>query len=121
MAIKEFFENDDLTVLTATCANNRIIFLHEVPQEAEFSLIFYKIPKSNYQLHQTTTNNENHSALDTQIGLLTLEGGMVKSIYNSLTRVFSAKSSKVISFVCSFFFVDESDFKSSWRVKRCIV
>lgn len=96
-------------MLTATCANNHIIFLHEIPQEAEFSLIFYKIPKSNYQLHQTTTttilNNENHhqrsqSALDTQIGLLTLEGGMVKSIYNSVTRVFSAKSSKVISFVC---------------------
>lgn len=103
MAIREFFENDDLTVLTATCANNHIIFYHEIPQEAEFSLIFYKIPKSNYQLHQTTTldvNNENHSVPDTQIGLLTLEGGMVKSIYNSLTRVFSAKSSKVISFVC---------------------
>lgn len=103
MAIKEFYENDDLTVLTATCVDNHIIFLHDVPQDAEFSLIFYKIPKSNCQLHQSTTNNENHHHQErshTQIGLLTLEGGLVKSIYNSVTRVFSAKSSKVISFVC---------------------
>lgn len=113
MPIREFFENDELNILTAVYLNGRITFQHDIPQESEISLIFYKIPKSNYQpLNQKHQQNiiENGSAnntssskhpYDTQIGLLTLEGGMVKSIYNSVTRVFSAQSSKVISFVCS--------------------
>lgn len=86
--IREFFGNEELTILAATCVNHRIRFLHELPQNSEFSLVFYKIPR----------NDPPTNAADTQIGLLTLEGGMVKSIYNSVSQVFSAHSSKVIKF-----------------------
>lgn len=90
-AVKEFFDNEELTILTATGTNGSIHFSHELPQYTEISLIFYKIP-------QTGTNDAKFMG-NNQIGLLTLEGGMVKSIYNSVSRVFSAHSSKVIKFV----------------------
>lgn len=51
----------------------------------ENCILFYKIP----QLGVVQTN------VDVPIGILTLEGGLVKSIYNSVSRVYAPNVTKV--------------------------
>lgn len=95
-AIQEFLSNEELTILTASAGTQNIQFTHELAQDTEFSIIFYKIPQTNHERSEQKNLSSHHA----EIGLLTLQGGMVKSIYNSVSRVFSAHSSKVIKFVC---------------------
>ena len=85
--IKDFLDNDDITVLAATLQDNLIVFHNDVPVDEQICLLFYKIPK----VDRTGQSNDG----DTQIGLLTLEGGLAQSIYNSLQRVFSPYILKV--------------------------
>lgn len=87
--IKEFFEVDEITILSAVHIDGKIIFQHTVPQSEENCLLFYKIPKPN--------NNKGGPSL----GILTLEGGMVKSMYNSMARVFSPHTESRVSENCS--------------------
>uniref|UniRef100_A0A1I8Q9V5 Dynein heavy chain, cytoplasmic n=1 Tax=Stomoxys calcitrans TaxID=35570 RepID=A0A1I8Q9V5_STOCA len=78
--ILEFLENDELTVISAVHNQDEdtIKFHHGIPND-EVSLLFYKIPQVNAR------TGSGGGAL----GILTLEGGLVKSIYNSVSRVFS--------------------------------
>uniref|UniRef100_A0A1I8MV06 Dynein heavy chain, cytoplasmic n=1 Tax=Musca domestica TaxID=7370 RepID=A0A1I8MV06_MUSDO len=87
--ILEFLDNDELTVISAVHnkAEDTIKFQHRIPND-EVSLLFYKIPQvgsTAKQTSSTTAGMDNHQPL----GILTLEGGLVKSIYNSVSRVFS--------------------------------
>lgn len=84
LPIKEFLDNDDITILSALSQQNAIIFSHNVPAE-ENCLVFYKIPQIGI----------NQNAADAPLGILTLEGGLTKSIYNSVSRVFSPHVTKV--------------------------
>ncbi|XP_062711545.1 cytoplasmic dynein 2 heavy chain 1 [Aedes albopictus] len=78
--IKDFLDNDDVTILAAVSIDGEVLFQNAVPVDEHYSLLFYKIPNLDY-----------HSSQNAQpkIGMLTLEGGLAKSIYNSLQRVFS--------------------------------
>lgn len=82
--IREFLENDDITVLSALNRGNKLIFLHNVPAD-ENCVVFYKTP-------QIGSKQETN---DVPLGMLTLEGGLTKSIYNSVSRVFSPQVTKV--------------------------
>ncbi|XP_035794419.1 cytoplasmic dynein 2 heavy chain 1-like [Anopheles albimanus] len=77
--IKEFLENDDVTVLAAVSVEGEVLLQNAVPVEDQYGLLFYKIPNLDFSGHTGPA----------KIGLLTLEGGLAKSIYNSLQRVFS--------------------------------
>lgn len=109
--ILEFLENDDLTVISAVHnkAQNKIKFQHGLPTDKdECCLLFYKIPQvgSKSSLGQAATATSvaaaavaAKTAITTNVeqrqpalGILTLEGGLVKSIYNSISRVFSPHS-----------------------------
>lgn len=83
-SIQEFLQNDEINVLAVTYAENALRFHHTVPTE-ENSILFYKIP----QLGAVQAN------VDIPIGILTLEGGLVKSIYNSVSRVYAPNVMKV--------------------------
>lgn len=84
LPIREFLENDDITILSALNHGNKIVFLHNVPTD-ENCVIFYKIPQIG----------GNQQTADAPLGMLTLEGGLTKSIYNSVTRIFSPHVTKV--------------------------
>ncbi|XP_053681370.1 cytoplasmic dynein 2 heavy chain 1 [Anopheles nili] len=77
--IKEFLVNDDVTVLAAVSVDGAVLLQNSVPVENQYGLLFYKIPNLDFSGHTGAA----------RIGLLTLEGGLAKSIYNSLQRVFS--------------------------------
>ncbi|KAH8249647.1 hypothetical protein KR032_011100, partial [Drosophila birchii] len=82
--ILEFLEQEEHTVIAAVYneAEGRIRFHHRIPSE-ELSLLFYKVP----QVGRSPAKGGGSS--EPLLGILTLEGGMVKSIYNSVSRVFS--------------------------------
>ncbi|CAD7084661.1 unnamed protein product [Hermetia illucens] len=82
LLVREFFESDEITILAATKQDSKIQFHHRIPND-QHCLLFYKIPHVGNG--QPSVNS---------LGLLTLEGGMVKSIYNSVARVFSPHVSK---------------------------
>jgi len=88
--ILEFLEQEELTVISAvhSRSDGRIRFHHRIPNE-ELCLLFYKVPQVGH--HRKEDGSE------PLLGILTLEGGMVKSIYNSVSRVFSpsANSARV--------------------------
>jgi dynein heavy chain 2 len=65
-------------VLSASLNDTRksITFQNKIPNEYQNVLLFYKNQKSDV--------NANRSDL----GMLTLEGGIVKSIYNSISSIF---------------------------------
>lgn len=81
-AIREFLENSEINILSATLLDEKIIFQHQIQSDAN-SLLFYKI--SNF-------NEVESSKLS--IGILSLEGGIIKSIYNSISRIFSPQLTK---------------------------
>lgn len=86
--IKEFFEVDEITILSAVHIDGKIIFQHSIPQSEDNCLLFYKIPKPN-------------KGDGPSLGILTLEGGMVKSMYNSMARVFSPHAESRVCENCS--------------------
>lgn len=79
--VRDFLENDSERILSASLNDTRksIQFQNKTPNEYQNVLLFYKIkPKENSQ-------QDGHRS---ELGMLTLEGGIVKSIYNSLTSIF---------------------------------
>ncbi|XP_015052343.2 cytoplasmic dynein 2 heavy chain 1 [Drosophila yakuba] len=80
--ILEFLEQEELTVISAVHSRSegKIRFHHRIPNE-ELCLLFYKVPQMGH-IHK-------EGGSEPLLGILTLEGGMVKSIYNSVSRVFS--------------------------------
>ncbi|EDX05339.1 GD21850 [Drosophila simulans] len=80
--ILEFLEQEELTVISAvhSRSDGRIRFHHRIPNE-ELCLLFYKVPQVGH--------HHKEGGSEPLLGILTLEGGMVKSIYNSVSRVFS--------------------------------
>ncbi|XP_053958646.1 cytoplasmic dynein 2 heavy chain 1 [Anastrepha ludens] len=94
-AIHEFLENDELTVIAAVHnkSNGSIKFHHRIPGD-EVCLLFYKIPQvgGNKSGSTNISSAASSGAYDQPLGILTLEGGLVKSIYNSVSRVFSPQA-----------------------------
>lgn len=88
-AVKDFLENSELTVLAATQDNGRIRYSYRVATE-ETCLLFYKIPQIGVvSTHRNPSENGKTDALDaTSLGILTIDGGFVKSIYDSMVRVY---------------------------------
>lgn len=91
LPIREFLEHDDVTILAALNHGNGLVFRHNVPAD-ENCVIFYKIPQIGG--NQATTTD----ASPPPLGILTLEGGLTKSIYNSVSRIFSPHVTKVCSY-----------------------
>lgn len=107
LPIKEFLESDELTLLAAINHGDKLIFAHAISED-ENCLVFYKIPqigRSTSSSHhrngivngRTTSSSAAPSSVNdvTPLGILTLEGGLAKSIYNSVSRVFSPHVAKV--------------------------
>ncbi|XP_017051507.2 cytoplasmic dynein 2 heavy chain 1 [Drosophila ficusphila] len=80
--ILEFLEQEEHTVISAvhSKSDGKIRFHHRIPSE-ELCLLFYKVPQVG--------QNPREGGGEPLLGILTLEGGLVKSIYNSVSRVFS--------------------------------
>lgn len=91
-SIREFLESDDLTVLAAINNGDKLIFNHFISDD-ENCLVFYKIPKIGSGIAQSSSIDNNETV--PLLGILTLEGGLAKSIYNSISRVFSPHVIKV--------------------------
>lgn len=89
--IKEFLESNELSVLTAINQDDKLIFSHNISEDKN-CLVFYKIPQIGSTARQPNIDN-NDNALP--LGILTLEGGLAKSIYNSISQVFSPHVAKV--------------------------
>lgn len=95
--VRDFVENTDMTVLAAICAaaDSRVIrYVAAVPADCD-CLLFYKIP-------QISTGGDaaelgNGATVDgVQLGMLTLDGGLVKSMYSSVTRVYAPHVTQVM-------------------------
>ncbi|KAH8263165.1 hypothetical protein KR044_005503 [Drosophila immigrans] len=87
--ILEFLEQEEHTVISAVHnkSDGKIKFQHRIPND-EVCLLFYKVPQvgSGGGGQSGTAGTGGGEPL---LGILTLEGGLVKSIYNSVSRVFS--------------------------------
>lgn len=99
LAIKEFLDNDELTVLAAINHGDRLIFNHNISVD-ENCIVFYKIPQINGGVRQRHgSNDDDNATIDDAnhfpFGILTLEGGLAKSIYNSMARIFSPSVTQV--------------------------
>lgn len=96
LPLKEFLENNELTVLAAINHGDKLIFSHSIIED-ENSLVFYKIPQignsTTAVARQSSTDDDNVTTFP--LGILTLEGGLAKSIYNSISRVYSPYVAKV--------------------------
>lgn len=90
--VRDFLENDTQRILSASLNDSRksIQFQNKIPNEYENVLLFYKT-----QHKRDSQPKGNRSDL----GMLTLEGGVVKSIYNSLTSIFMPSAINVSKFV----------------------
>lgn len=100
LAIKEFLDSDELTVLAAINHGDRLIFNHTISVD-ENCIVFYKIPQMNASIRQRLgSSDDDTGAIDDAIhfpfGILTLEGGLAKSIYNSMARIFSPSVTQVL-------------------------
>ncbi|XP_059611101.1 cytoplasmic dynein 2 heavy chain 1 [Phlebotomus argentipes] len=84
--VRAFFESEEITLLAATAHEKKIIFHHRIPQDCDNCLLYYKIPKLSKSVQEDSGS--------ASIGLLSLEGGMVKSMYNSVARIFSPNVSQ---------------------------
>ena len=91
--VRDFLENDSQRVLSASLNDTRksIQFQNKIPNEYQNVLLFYKTS-------QKRDVNANSFGQKSDLGMLTLEGGIVKSIYNSLTSIF-VPSAINVSFV----------------------
>lgn len=91
--VRDFLENDDQRVLTASLNDTRksIQFQNKIPNEYQNILLFYK--------NQKTDRNGNAAGQRSDLGMLTLEGGIVKSIYNSISSIFVPSAMNVSSFI----------------------
>lgn len=87
--VRDFLDNDSQRVLAASLNDTKksIQFQTKIPNEYQNVLLFYKNQKNGAN---GIPANE-RSAL----GMLTLEGGVVKSIYNSISSVFNPSSLSV--------------------------
>lgn len=94
MPIREFLESNELTVLAAINHGDKLIFSHSITED-ENCLVFYKIPQigSSGVARQSSADDDNATIFP--LGILTLEGGLAKSIYNSISRVYSPYVAKV--------------------------
>lgn len=95
LPIREFLESNELTVLAAINHGDKLIFSHSITED-ENCLVFYKIPQiggSNTVARQSSTDDDTATVFP--LGILTLEGGILKSIYNSISRVYSPYVAKV--------------------------
>ncbi|XP_060645040.1 cytoplasmic dynein 2 heavy chain 1 [Drosophila nasuta] len=89
--ILEFLEQEEHTVISAVHnkSDGKIKFQHRIPND-EVCLLFYKVP----QVGGTAVGGGGGGGEgEPLLGILTLEGGLVKSIYNSVSRVFSPHAS----------------------------
>lgn len=99
LPIREFLESNELTVLTAINHGDKLIFSHTIAED-ENCLVFYKIPQigsANIARQSTADTDDNTTTTNNVVplGILTLEGGLAKSIYNSISRVYSPYVAKV--------------------------
>lgn len=80
--VRDFLENDGQRVLSASLNDTRksIQFQNKIPNEYQNVLLFYK--------NQRSDGNGNSMGERSDLGMLTLEGGIVKSIYNSISSIF---------------------------------
>lgn len=96
LPLREFLENNELTVLAVINHGDKLIFSHSIIED-ENSLVFYKIPQignsTTAVARQSSTDDDNVTTFP--LGILTLEGGLAKSIYNSISRVYSPYVAKV--------------------------
>lgn len=78
--VRDFLENDGQRVLAASLNDTKklIQFQNKIPNEYQNVLLFYK----NTEVNGTTPGQRSG------LGMLTLEGGIVKSIYNSISSIF---------------------------------
>lgn len=96
-SVRDFLENSELTVLAATQAiNGGIRFAHRVATE-ETCLLFYKIPQIGGD-HQRNQHEDVKSGgmAALSLGILTIDGGLVKSIYDSMVRVYLPQGTLVV-------------------------
>lgn len=98
--VRDFVENTDMTVLAAICAaaDARVIrFVPTVPADCD-CLLFYKIPQIGTGDEGGAAESANGAAVNgVQLGMLTLDGGLVKSMYSSVTRVYAPHATQVMS------------------------
>lgn len=94
--IREFLDNPEANVICALWdkGHSTIQFHQRIPNTEEECLLFYKIPQIN---KSSTAASKLSPEASTQLGLLTLEGGFIKSIYNSVSRVFSPQAAVQVS------------------------
>ena len=102
LPIREFLESNELTVLAAINHGDKLIFSHNISED-ENCLVFYKIPqigsdvaRQQSSITNTASDDDNNDDAGTfPLGIVTLEGGLAKSIYNSISRVYSPYVAKV--------------------------
>lgn len=103
LPIREFLESNELTVLAAINHGDKLIFSHNISDD-ENCIVFYKIPQIGSDVtrqqqssiaNTATDDDDNNDAGTFPLGIVTLEGGLAKSIYNSISRVYSPYVAKV--------------------------
>lgn len=91
----DFVANVDQTVLAAIVVDPSagMRFVAQVPPDRD-CLLFYKIPQIGGVGGGVGAEDDGGGAAG-RLGMLTLEGGLVKSIYSSVTRVYAPHVAQV--------------------------
>lgn len=86
--VKDFLDGEGHSILTVTTndSKNAVTFQSKIPEDSQNVLVFYKNHRNQENRFSDKTKERPKTA--DQIGILTLEGGIVKSIYNSISSIF---------------------------------
>lgn len=86
--VKDFLDGEGQSILTVTTndSKNAVTFQSKIPEDSQNVLVFYKNHRNQENRFSDKTKERPKTA--DQIGILTLEGGIVKSIYNSISSIF---------------------------------
>lgn len=81
--IENFLSEESLCVLTVTLSEskNTLEFLNQIPNDGQNRLLFFKNNVDNELEDSSKKTNE-------KLGFLTLNGGIIRSIYNSISSTF---------------------------------
>jgi len=82
--VRDFLESDGQRVLSASLSDTRksIQFQSKILNESNNVLLFYKTQKADLNANSSSQRS------NVDLGMVTLEGGIVKSIYNSISSIF---------------------------------
>ena len=95
--IENFLSEESLCVLTVHESKNSLEFRNEIPNDDRNRLLFFKTLDNGSELEEISRKSTE------KLGFLSLNGGIVRSIYNSISSTFMLNALTVMQYIKHFF------------------